>query len=70
MTASAILTSVGGVLIVIGVAIVVYQAAKAWPQSRRRAAEPDPKGPKPSISSSGIVVIGVGVLMVLAASLL
>jgi len=65
----AILTNAGAVLIVIGIAIVLYQTGKIWPRTRRRAAKPDPReGPKPGIPASGIIVIGIGALMIAAAA--
>jgi formate hydrogenlyase subunit 3/multisubunit Na+/H+ antiporter MnhD subunit len=65
----AILTNAGAALIVIGVAIVVYQTGKNWPKTRRRAAKPDPnEAPKPGLPASGIIVIAIGALMVAAAA--
>ncbi len=66
MTAAAILGNLGSVIIVLGVAIVVFQTAKTW--SKRRVPELDPNAPKPNIAYSGIVVLGIGVLMVAASA--
>jgi hypothetical protein len=67
----AILLNLGAVLMVIGIAMVVYQTGKRWPQSKRRAEKPDPSdGPKPSIPYSGVLVTGAGALLVALASLL
>ena len=48
MTAHNVMTTLGGVLIVIGVGIMVYEMGKIWPQSKRRAAQ-DPDAPKPRL---------------------
>jgi hypothetical protein len=65
----AILMDVGAVLIIIGVAMVIYQTGKIWPVSKRRAAKPEPEeGAKPSVPYSGVVVMGIGALMVAAAA--
>jgi len=67
----AILRNLGAVLMVVGIAMVVYQTGKLWPRSKRRAAKPEPSdGPKPSISYSGVVVTGAGALLVALASVL
>lgn len=66
MTALAVLANLGSVVIVAGVAIVVYQTAKSW--SKRRVPEQNPEGPRQSIPYSGIVVLGIGVLMVAASA--
>jgi hypothetical protein len=65
----ALLINVGAALIVIGIAMVLYQTGKIWPRTRRRAAKPDPnEGPKPGIPASGIIVVGIGALMIAAAA--
>ncbi len=69
MTAHNVMTILGGVLIVIGVGIMVYEMGKIWPQSKRRAAQ-DPDAPKPRLPSTGIAVMGAGVLLIALASLL
>jgi hypothetical protein len=67
----AILLNLGALLMVVGIAMVVFQTGKLWPQSKRRAAKPNPSdGPKPSIPYSGVVVTGAGTLLVALASLL
>jgi len=67
----AILLNLGAVLMVIGIGMVVFQTGKRWPQSKRRAAKPDPSdGPKPGIPYSGVVVTGAGALLVALASVL
>ena len=57
-----ILSVLGAILIIAGVAIVVRKTAETWLQ--RRAGKLDETGEKPHISYPAIVLIGLGALLV------
>jgi hypothetical protein len=59
------LTVVGTVLMLSGIAMVVIQTAQNWTHFRDFTLRPGPKSKNAKISYSGVVILGIGVVMVL-----